>query len=179
MERKENIIFIGLPGSGKSVMSNELSIIYGKKVLDLDNLLIQEIGSLQDYIDNHGNIEFKKKEYEICNKYISTAKDCIISPGGSIIFYDCLMEYIKRKFIIIFLDVDLDVILKRTNNFYNRGVILPDEGYDMQYKFRKLYEIRTELCKKYCDIHIKGNNIKINEVVRNVMEYYSRQLVYN
>ena len=175
---KENVIFIGLPGSGKSYISEKVSKLLDMELIDLDNILINEIGPLQNYIDKYGNKEFKKKEYEICHKYLFNIKNKIISPGGSIIFYNNLMDDIKRRCIIIFLDVDIQIVLERTNNFKDRGVILPDDCDNLQEKYNKLYKIRYELCKKYCDIHIKSNNITINQVIRNIMTFKSSNVLY-
>ena len=58
---KENLIFIGLPGCGKSVTSEKVSKLFDMDLIDLDKLLINEIGPLQSYINRYGNEEFKKK----------------------------------------------------------------------------------------------------------------------
>ena len=169
--KKENIIFIGLPGSGKSSISEEVTKLLDMELIDLDKILIKEIGPLQNFINKYGNEEFKNKELEMCESHLSNIKNKIISPGGSIIFYDNLMNFIKRKCIIIFLDVDIQTVLERTNNFKDRGVILPDDCENLQEKYNKLYKIRYELCKKYCDIHIKSNNISIDQVINNIITF--------
>ena len=178
---KENLIFIGLPGCGKSVISEKVSKLFAMDLIDLDKLLINEIGPLQNYIDRYGNEEFKKKECQICSKYLSNIKDKVISPGGSIVFYSNLMDYIKRKSIVIFLDVHINTVLQRTNNFKDRGVILPNNEINkltLQEQYNKLYEIRSELCKSYCDIHIKNNNITINQVIRAIMTFKSKHVLH-
>jgi shikimate kinase len=174
---RNNIILIGLPGCGKSTLSNELSNILKIEVIDLDKILISEIGSLQIYINKHGNDAFKIKEEQICRNAISNLHSSIISPGGSIIFYENLMNSIKSKSIVIFLDVDLNVILERTKNFKDRGVVLPnDKTLDINEKYKLMYSIRSLLCKKYCDIHIKGNNIKANNIIDKLMTFKSKEL---
>ena len=39
-----------------------------------------------------------------------------------------------------------------------------------------MYSIRSSLCKKYCDIHIKGNNIKANNIIGKLMIFKSKEL---
>ena len=153
-------MLIGLPGSGKSYLSNKLKYILDKDIIDLDKLLIDKIGPLQDYINKNGVKEFTNNEYELCNKELNNYNNNIISPGGSIVYYDSIMSKLKEKedLIIIFLNVSLNEVLKRTDNFHNRGVVL-DNSLPKYKSYEKMYKERYLLYKKYSHYEIKSDNI--------------------
>lgn len=152
-----NILFTGLPGSGKSTISEIVSKSINKELIDIDSIIIKDIKmDLQKYIDTYGNEKFKAKEKEIILNIINKANNSIISPPGSIIYYEDIMELVMKKsnFIIVYLECDLKCILKRTNNFYNRGVVLDKNAED---PFDKLYKERVPLYEKYYNFKINTN----------------------
>ena len=162
----KSIMLIGLPGSGKSYFCNKLKYILNKEIIDLDKIIIDDIGSLHDYINKHGVEKFTNKEYNICSKILDNYNNNIISPGGSIVYYDDIMSKLKKQtdIIIIFLNVSLNEVLKRTNNFENRGVVL-DNTISKYESYKKMYKERLILYKNYCHYEICGDNIKLNEIL--------------
>ena len=162
----KSIMLIGLPGSGKSYLSNKLKYILNKNIIDLDMILIDNIGPLQDYINKNGIEEFTNKEFDVCNAVLSNYNNNIISPGGSIVYYDSIMSKLKMKedLIIIFLNVSLNEVLKRTNNFNNRGVVL-DNTLPKSKSYEKMYKERYLLYKKYCHYEIKSDNITTQNIL--------------
>lgn len=152
-----NILFTGLPGSGKSTISEIVSKSINKELIDIDSIIIKDIKmDLQKYIDTFGNDKFKEKERAIILNIINNANNTIISPPGSIIYYKDIMELImdKDNFVVVYLECDLKRILKRTNNFYNRGVVLDKNAED---PFDKLYKERVPLYEKYFNYKINTN----------------------
>ena len=102
----------------------------------------------------------------MCNAELSNYYNNIISPGGSIVYYDSIMSKLKNKkdLIIIFLNVSLTEVLKRTNNFYNRGVVL-DNTLPKSKSYEKMYKERYLLYKKYCHYEIKSDDITTQNIL--------------
>ncbi len=142
------ITLIGMPGAGKSCMGRALSRRLGMKTLDGDRLIEETTGrKLQDIINEDGLGAFKELEERTL---LSINEDnLIITPGGSAVYYDSVMQHFKKNGIIVYLYVSPDVLLKRLGDFSRRGIVLK-EGQTI----KDLYLERAPLLEKYADITI-------------------------
>ena len=142
------ITLIGMPGSGKSCMGRALSRRLGMKTLDGDRLIEKNTGrQLQDIINEDGLEAFKAIEEETLLSI--TDDNIIITPGGSAVYYDSVMQHFKEKGIIVYLYVSPEVLLERLGDFSRRGIVLK-EGQTIN----DLYLERAPLLEKYADITI-------------------------
>ncbi len=78
---QENIILIGMPGSGKSTISKALANLTGRPLVDIDSRIIEEVGSISDYILTHGEPAFRIIESKIIAD-VGKQTGLIISTGG-------------------------------------------------------------------------------------------------
>ena len=141
-----NIIFIGMPGAGKSCMGKIVSRKFKMKIIDGDKLIEHNVGKpLHEIIEEEGMDKFKKLEEETL---LSINEDnIIISPGGSAIYYDNVMRHFKENGVIVYLYVSLRVLKERLGDYSKRGVVLKD-GQSLD----DLFAERDPLLKKYADI---------------------------
>lgn len=146
---KNNIVLIGMPGSGKSTVGVLLAKIIGYNFIDSD-LLIQarEGKKLYEIIDSYGLEYFNKVENEV-NASIQ-CENTVIATGGSVIYGKEAMEHLKEIGTIVYLNVPLGELEKRICNMATRGISIK-EGQT----FKDLFVERTALYKKYCDVEIK------------------------
>jgi|TARA_Y100000992_G_scaffold172588_4_gene116292 shikimate kinase len=158
-----NILFIGMPGAGKSTLSYLLSHKLKKSLVEIDDIIKNDLGmQLQEYIDLYGNEKFKEREGEIILSILKNTKNSVISPPGSIIYYPKVMNYLKnnKDYLIIYLECSLMNILSRTNNFENRGVVIDIKKKD---PFISLYHERIP-CYEYL------YNLKYNNTDKNISD---------
>jgi len=143
-----NIIFIGMPGAGKSCMGKIASRKFRMKIIDGDKLIEKNTGrNLQDIIDEDGLEAFKKLEEETL---LSIKEDnVIISPGGSAIYYESVMEHFRENGIIVYLYIGKRTLKERLGDFSKRGVVLKD-GQTLD----DLFDEREPLLEKYADVKI-------------------------
>jgi shikimate kinase len=140
------ITFIGMPGAGKSCMSKYVGKRLNMKMIDGDRLIEQNTGRrLQEIIDSDGLEAFKELE----RKTLLSIKDSslIVSPGGSAVYYDDVMQHFKESGIIVYLYVSFDTMKQRLGDFSQRGVVLKP-GTTLE----DLYNEREPLLRKYADI---------------------------
>jgi len=164
-----NIVFIGMPGSGKSTVSSIVAENKNKTLIEIDSVIIEKLGmKLQKYIDMFGNQKFKEKENEIIMNIIKNSNNSIISTPGSIIYYTDVMEYIKnnKNYTTIYLECPLSFILERTNNFKDRGVVL---NKDDKNPFKTLYDERVPIYEKYYDFKVNSNK-DLNNVILSILQ---------
>lgn len=145
------ITLIGMPGAGKTCMGKALSKKLNMKTVDGDHLIEQITGrKLQDIIDEDGIEEFKRIEEQTL---LSIKEDnIIITPGGSAIYYESVMEHFKAMGPVIYLYVSPENLIKRLGDFSKRGVVLKDGQ-----TIADLYNERRPLLEKYADITVSCN----------------------
>jgi len=158
-----NIILIGMAGTGKSTIGILLAKSLGTSLLDTD-LLIQEKEKdfLQNIIDKKGMDAFLKLE----EKYILSLNvaNHVIATGGSSVYSDEAMKHLQKLGKIIFLDTPFNVIEKRIKNITTRGLIKKNSQtlYD-------LFEERRLLYLKYAEVIIECKNKAHEAVIKELL----------
>ncbi len=145
------VTLIGMPGVGKSCMGKVLARRMRLKLIDGDKLIEMNTGrELHEIISSEGLEGFKKIEEEVL---LSISGDgLVVSPGGSAVYYEAVMEHFKSLGPVIYLYASPEVLAARLGDFSKRGVVLED-GMTLA----DLYRERAPLYEKYADIIIDCN----------------------
>ncbi|MCQ2525695.1 MAG: shikimate kinase [Lachnospiraceae bacterium] len=168
MERKKNIVLIGMPGVGKSTVGVILAKVLGYEFIDSDLVIQKQTGKLlKDIIAEKGPEGFIEVENEINSKL--EAENSIIATGGSIVYGAEAMAHLKEIGTVIYLKQSLKELEGRLGNIKNRGVVLK-EGQTLA----TLYEERIVLYEKYADITVDEENLDIEETIAAVEEALKR-----
>lgn len=164
MERKKDcIIFIGMPGVGKSTAGVVLAKILGYHFVDADIVIQQREGRLlKDIIESEGVEGFIGIENRI-NSEID-GKRAVIATGGSAVYGREAMEHYKQIGTIVYLKLSYDAIAGRLGDIRNRGVVLK-EGQDL----KALYDERCILYEKYADIIIDEAGLNVEETISKIL----------
>ena len=118
----QNLVLIGMPGTGKSTVGVLLAKQLGMDFLDTDIWIqIREQKSLQQIIAAIGMADFCALEENYileCN-----VKKHVIATGGSVIYGPNAMAHLKAGGKVFYLDTGTDVLQARLGNLDQRGVI--------------------------------------------------------
>lgn len=164
----KNIIFIGMPASGKSTVGVVVAKRLGYEFIDTDLLIQkQEKRLLKEIIADIGNEGFLAIENQV-NRDVQ-AEHAVISPGGSVVYCQEAMEHFKEIGSIVYLKVPFETIERRISNAKSRGVVLK-EGQSL----RDLYEERTRLFEKYADYTISENSLDLEETIDEVLGLFQK-----
>ena len=159
-----NIIFIGMPASGKSTIGVVAAKRLGYGFIDPDILIQeQEKRLLHEIIREEGLDRFREIEDEV-NARIE-AEHTVISPGGSIVYCRNAMEHFKKIGKIVYLQASYETIRDRIGDPHKRGVTLR-EGQSL----RELYEERKVLFERYADITISEDGLTLEQTIGKVLE---------
>ncbi|MCD8214350.1 MAG: shikimate kinase [Clostridiales bacterium] len=155
----DNIILIGMPGSGKSTIGVVLAKRLGYDFTDGD-LLIQksEKKLLHRIIEEKGIEGFIETENRV-----NCTIDCdrtVIATGGSAVYGSEAMEHFKKIGRIVFLHLSCNSLKTRLGDLNKRGVAIK-EGQTLL----DLYNERLPLYKKYADTVINCNRKSIRKIV--------------
>ncbi|MGM9550836.1 MAG: shikimate kinase [Clostridia bacterium] len=154
---KNNVVLIGMPGSGKSTIGVLLAKIIGYDFIDSDLLIQSREGKkLCEIINDSGLEYFDKVENEV-NASI-TCSNTVIATGGSVVYGKEAMEHLKKIGTVAYLNVPLAEIERRIDNMATRGISIK-EGQTL----KDLYNERTVLYKKYADVEVKFNKKSISK----------------
>lgn len=154
----DNIILIGMPGSGKSTVGVLLAKMMGYGFVDTD-LLIQhfEGKKLYEILRDKGNDYFS----EIENKIISgvQARQTVIATGGSAVFGKEAMEHLSSIGTVVYLKVSLRELRRRVKNFSTRGIMMKENQ-----TLDDIFTERSPLYEKYADITVNctGGSLQKN-----------------
>lgn len=164
MKTKDNIILIGMPGSGKTTIGTELAekLCYG--YVDSDSVIVAREGKrLNELIADVGREKFLDIEAEV-NSSI-TADKCVVATGGSVIYRDCAMKKLQKLGTVVYLKLSYETIESRLGDLQKRGVAVKD-GFTL----KDLYNERTPLYEKYAEIMVALDGLSIAESVEKVAE---------
>lgn len=92
----ENLILVGMPGSGKSTIGKRLAERLGKKFVDADAEIVKQVGmSIPEIFDTVGEEGFRKAEAEVITQ-LGKQSGLVIATGGGCVTrsenYPCLHQ---------------------------------------------------------------------------------------
>ena len=164
MGKKTNITLIGMPASGKSSVGVVLAKRLGKKFVDTDIVIQEKYGKLlKELIEEHGDEGFREIENEV-NAGLDL-DNCIISPGGSVVYGEKAMQHLKEISVIIYLELSYTAIKSRLGDLRERGITLK-EGQSL----KDLYLERVPLYEKYADITVNEMKKSLAKTIDEICE---------
>lgn len=162
-----NIIFIGMPASGKSTIGVVVAKRLGYGFVDTDLLIQnQEKCLLKDIIEEKGIDGFLAIEDQV-NAEVNVERT-VISPGGSVVYCENAMKHYKEIGTVVYLQTSFETINKRIGDTEKRGVVLK-KGQTL----RDLYEERCALFEKYADITICEDGLTLDQTIGKVVKSLS------
>lgn len=148
----ENVILIGMPGSGKSTVGVVLAKALGYGFIDTDLIISHQTKhKLQTILDTQGlqaflDIEQKVGEDVYCER-------TVIATGGSMVLSDKAMQNLKSLGKVVYIKVPSDEIKRRVTNLKTRGIAC-HKGETLD----DVYNERVPLYEKYADITVDFEN---------------------
>ncbi|MCK7544876.1 shikimate kinase [Marinobacter bryozoorum] len=163
-----NLVFIGMPGSGKSTVGVLVAKRLGLGFVDTDLLIQQEAGrTLQEIVDQDGYQALRKIEEQVLLNL--DVQGHVISTGGSAVYSDAAMKHLKADGTVVFLDIPLDVVIERIGDYSLRGISRrPDQSLG------ELFDERFALYTRYADVTVKGAGLSHDEVCEAVLSAVNR-----
>lgn len=165
---RSNIVLIGMPGSGKSTVGVILAKLMAFDFLDTD-LLIQssQKRSLQDIVDEEGHLRLRQFEEDILLSI--DVQNHVISTGGSAVYSEPAMAHLASIGTIVFLEIDLQSLQQRVQNFATRGLAKrPDQS------LADLFAERAVLYRQVANITVNCSNLTQDDVCSKIIKELNR-----
>ncbi len=160
----ENLVLIGMFGSGKSTVGRLLAQKLRYHFVDVDQLIEGKYKMpLQKVLDKLGMKGFMKMEDETLR--VLRYRHCVIAPGGSAVYYPKGMRQLKKLGPCVFLKTELAELQKRLTDWSNRGVVR--RGGD---SLAQLYRERAPLFRKYADLTVETKGRTAPKIAAEVLK---------
>lgn len=165
MFAKKNIVLTGFMGSGKTLVSKELSILYHMTVYSTDDLIEQKEGkSIKTIFEENGEAYFREIETQIVSE-LSKKKGVIIDCGGGVVLNSQNMNHLKKNGIIIYLKSTPESVLKQIKNNDKKRPLLNVEN-----PLQVIEKMMKERAPKYeeANFTVDVANLTLAEITRKV-----------
>jgi shikimate kinase len=140
-----SIIFVGLPGSGKSTIGRQLGRRLGLPFVDSDHVIEQRLGcSIREFFNREGEERFRDIEEGILDDLTLRHKG-VLSTGGGSVLRDINRERLKERGRVVYLRSSPEEVYRRVRHDVNRPLL---QVSDPVQRLRSLYEIRDPLYRE-------------------------------
>ncbi len=160
----DNIILIGMPGSGKSTVGVLLAKLLGYGFIDSDLIIQHTAGKkLFEILRDEGAEYFARLENSANANLM--AHNTVIATGGSVVYGKEAMEHLKSIGKVVYLKVSLKELERRVNNFETRGIVMKN-GQTLA----DIFEERAPLYEKYADITVICSKCSLQKNAEKIFE---------
>ena len=144
LRRKENLVLIGMPGSGKSAVGKILTETTGKPLADTDLLIVEKAGKpISEIFREDGEPAFRDLESEIIRE-LSLQGGQVISTGGGAVLRPENVTLLRQNGRLFWLDRDPDSLIPTDDR----------PLADTSEKMKRLYQEREPVYRASADVII-------------------------
>ncbi len=144
LAEKENIVLIGMPGSGKTTIGKILADKLSRRFIDLDEEIKAEEGMVpSEIINKYGEEKFRAIEKNAAKK-VASVTGAVIATGGGTVIAPENVRALKRNGKIIFINRDIEKIKPTASRPLSSD----------REKLKKRFEERFEIYKGAANITI-------------------------
>ena len=162
----KNIVLIGMPGTGKSVVGRALAQRLDYTFVDVDDLIVEKTGkTLPEILRTQGLEAFEEQ--------VGQSLECsntVVATGGSMVLSEKAMEHLRSNGVAVWLETPLSRIDSRMpQDLVDRGIAAP-AGLTI----REIYRQREPLYARYADLIVASREGEddtarmVEEVMRTV-----------
>ena len=158
VKRNYNIVLVGMPGSGKTIIGKKLAEKLDMRFLDTDSLIEEKAGNKKviDIIKNDGQKVFRVLEK---NQIMSLefTKGAIISTGGGSVEEKDNRKILRKNSIVFYIDRDISK--------------LDTENRPLSINLNEIFDKRDKLYRLVSDEIVSNDEIDdtVNQIIKKVI----------
>jgi len=151
----ENIILVGMPGSGKTTIGAALAEALGREFVDADEVFARTHGPSGQYILDHGEADFRREETKTLAA-VCCRSGLVFATGGGAVTRRENYPHLHQNGTIVWIQRDLDKLP------------INDRPLSQKHGVGAIYRVRKPLYKRFADV-VVDNNGSINETVAQIL----------
>lgn len=161
-----NIIFVGLPGSGKTTVGRQLARRLGMPFVDSDHVIEDRLGcSIREYFVREGEDNFRDVEEAVLDD-LSQHHQGVISTGGGSVLRENNRRRLHERGQVIYLRSSPDDIYRRLRHDTVRPLLQVE---DPLARLRALFEARDPLYREAAHYVIETGRPSVSALVHKVI----------
>lgn len=142
---KENMILIGMPGSGKTTIGKIIAERLGRKFIDTDDCIREKCGcEISEIFKQSGESGFRDIESEVIAE-ASKGTGLVIATGGGAVLREENADALSQNGVLIFIDADPEQLIATGDRPLS----------NTRDKLMALYTARYPIYNQRCDVAVK------------------------
>jgi shikimate kinase/shikimate kinase/3-dehydroquinate synthase len=167
MKSKENLVFLGMMGSGKSSIGSLVAKKLKVKFVDIDKEIEKELGlSIAKIFETKGEDYFRKCEEKITLKILKI-NSIVISLGGGTFVNKIIRKEVLKNHISFWLNWNNKILLNRIKNSKKRPLAFNATENELIDLIKKRSSIYSKAVYE-----IKCDQMSKSEIVKKVLKNY-------
>jgi len=167
MKSKENLVFLGMMGSGKSSIGSLVAKKLRLDFIDIDKEIEKELGlSVSKIFEIKGEDYFRRFEENITLKLLKI-NSTVVSLGGGAFVNKVIRKEVLKNHISFWLNWNNEILLNRIKNSKKRPIAFKSTDNELIDLIKKRSNIYSKALYE-----IKCDKMSKNEIVKKVLKNY-------
>jgi shikimate kinase len=160
------IIFVGLPGSGKTTIGRQMGRRLGLPFLDSDSVIEQRLGcSIREFFEREGEERFRDIEQNVLDD-LSKYHHGVLSTGGGSVLRPLNRQNLHTRGKVVYLRSTPEEVFRRLKHDMQRPLLQVD---DPQEKLRALFNVRDPLYRETAHFVFETGRPSINRMLNTII----------
>ena len=165
-ETRLSIIFVGLPGAGKTTIGRQLARRLGVAFVDSDHVIEARLGcSIREYFAREGEDAFRDIEQAVLDD-LSQHHHGVISTGGGAVLRAANRQHLHGRGYVIYLRSAPEDVFRRVRHDSARPLLQVD---DPLARLRSLYEARDPLYRETAHFVLDTGRPSVSALVSKIL----------
>ncbi|WP_019533586.1 shikimate kinase [Paenibacillus ginsengihumi] len=160
MTNKNNIVLVGLMGTGKSTVGQALAERLGWTFVDTDALIEQERGmAIREIFARYGEAAFRQAETETIERIMEGERQ-VVATGGGAVLAAANRQAMTRTGYVVRLAASAETIIERVRHDRNRPLL----SGDLEQRVRAIMEERRH-AYDFADAAVDTTGLDVADIV--------------
>lgn len=134
LKEKQNVVLIGMPGSGKSTIGRALAERLGKEFVDSDEQIVKAAGvSIPEIFAKEGETAFRDRESQVIGE-LSIRQGAVIATGGGAVLREKNLALLRGNGVLVFLDAPLESLRATADRPLSSDFAALKQRYEERYE---------------------------------------------
>ena len=161
-----SIIFVGLPGSGKTTIGRQMARRLGLPFVDSDHVIEQRLGcSIREFFAREGEDSFRDVEQQVLDELTQNPHG-VIATGGGAVLREANRRHLHGRGQVIYLRSTPEDVFRRVRHDNARPLLQVNNPLE---RLRSLYEARDPLYREAAHFVIETGRPSVATLVNMII----------
>lgn len=174
MQHRDNIILVGLMGSGKTTIGRQLAKRLGRRFVDSDHEIEARTGvSIPTIFEIEGEAGFRRREAQVIAELVDEP-DIVLATGGGAVLAPESRRLLHNKGWVVYLNVPPLLLWNRTRHDRSRPLLQVE---DPLAQLESLHRVRDPLYREVAHFIVDGGRLPPAAITQLLIKEFSRRCI--